>query len=75
MSSRTSHRNGSKQSPRPRFRRKARKKVPTRGRRFSAEQHAEALSLIAAKVEREKVAKKLGCSTESLRRWYNEAKR
>jgi len=49
--------------------------VPTRGRRFSAEQHAKALSLIAANVEREKIATQVGCSTESLRRWYNEAKR
>lgn len=26
-------------------------------------------------MEREKIAKEVGCSTESLRRWYNEAKR
>jgi len=36
---------------------------------------AKALTLIAAKMEREKIAAEIGCSTESLRRWYNEAKR
>jgi len=49
--------------------------VPARARRFSEAQHAKALTLIAAKMEREKIAAEIGCSTESLRRWYNEAKR
>jgi len=72
MSSRTSHSNGSQKSTRPR--RGARQRVPARSRRFSAEQHAEALSLIAAGMERDKIAAKVGCTTESLRRWYNDAK-
>jgi hypothetical protein len=49
--------------------------VSARGRRFSAKEHAHALSLIAAGMKRDEVATSVGCSTESLRRWYNEAKR
>ena len=73
MSSRSPRSNDSQQSPRRR-RKRSRKRVPARGRRFSEAQHAKALTLIAAKMEREKIAAEVGCSTESLRRWYNEAK-
>lgn len=49
--------------------------VAARGRRFSPEAHAHALSLIAAGMKRDEVARSVGCTTESLRRWYHEAKR
>jgi transposase InsO family protein len=49
--------------------------VPARSRRFSPEEHAHALSLIAAGMKRDEVATSVGCTTESLRRWYKEAKR
>ena len=52
-----------------------RKRVPARSRRFSAAQHAQALSLMVAGMEREQVAKTIGCTTESLRRWYAEGKK
>lgn len=52
-----------------------RERVPARSRRFSAEQHAHALSLMVAGMKREQVAKTIGCTTESLRRWYAEAKK
>lgn len=48
--------------------------VPARSHRFSGEKHAHALSLIVAGMKREEVAASVGCTTESLRRWYNEAK-
>ena len=47
--------------------------VPARSHRFTAEQRARALGLIAAGMERVKVAKAVGCSTESLRRWCQAA--
>jgi hypothetical protein len=49
-----------------------RKRVPARSRRFSAAQHAQALSLMLAGMDREQVAKTIGCTTEALRRWYAE---
>lgn len=48
--------------------------MPARSRRFSAAEHARALSLIVAGMERQQVAKTIGCTTESLRRWYAEGK-
>jgi CRP-like cAMP-binding protein len=51
-----------------------RARVPARSRRFSAEQHAHALSLMVAGMKREQVAKTIGCTTESLRRRYADAK-
>lgn len=77
MSSRTSHSNGSRKSTRPSRRNGARPRaaVPARSRRFSPEEHAHALSLIAAGMKRDEVATAVGCTTESLRRWYKEAKR
>lgn len=77
MSSRTSHSNGSRKSTRPSRRAGARKRasVPARSRRFSPEEHAHALSLIAAGMKRDEVATSVGCTTESLRRRYKEAKR
>lgn len=71
--SQSSHSNGSSQSQ-PRSKRK-RARVSARGRRFSPEDHARALSLIAAGMKREEVAKTIGCTTESLRRWYQEGTR
>ena len=73
ISSHSSHkRNGVSKS---RSRRGKRARVPARGRRYSPAEHARALSLILTGMEREQVAKKIGCSTESLRRWYVEGKK
>jgi putative transposase len=52
-----------------------RKRVPARSRRFSPAEHARALSLILDGIEREQIAKTIGCTTESLRRWYAEGKK
>jgi transposase InsO family protein len=49
--------------------------VPARSRRFSTAEQARALSLILAGMQRQQVAKTIGCTTESLRRWYKEGKR
>ena len=54
---------------------RARARVPARSRRFSAAEHARALSLIVAGMERQQVAKTIGCTTESLRRWYADGKK
>jgi transposase InsO family protein/transposase-like protein len=43
------------------------------GRRFTEEQRQQALALIAAGMGRSDVAKKIGTTTESLRRWVQEA--
>ena len=56
-------------------RRSKRKRVPLRSRRFSPAEHARALSLMVAGMNREQVAKTIGCTTESLRRWYAEGKK
>lgn len=53
--------------------RNRRSKVTRRGRRFSADQRELALTLIAAGMAREKIAAKIGTTTESLRRWKREA--
>lgn len=45
-----------------------------RTKRFTPEQHEHALTLIVGGMAREAVAAKVGCTTESLRRWYNAAK-
>ena len=66
MSNRSS-RNGSRKS--------TSSTVPARSHRFSPEEHAHALSLIVAGMKRDEVSTSVGCTTESLRRWYNEAKR
>ncbi len=58
-----------------RSRRGKRARVPARSRRFSVEEQARALSLIVAGMKREQVAKTIGCTTESLRRWYAEGKK
>jgi putative transposase len=49
--------------------------VPARSRRFSTADQARALSLILAGMKRQEVAKTIGCTTESLRRWYIEGKK
>lgn len=54
---------------------KSTRSVPARGRKFSAEEHAHALRLIVAGMKRDEVAASVGCTTESLRRWYVAAKR
>lgn len=51
------------------------RQVPARSRRFSPAEQARALSLIVAGMKREQVATTIGCTTESLRRWYKEGKR
>lgn len=46
-----------------------------RGRRFAPDEHEEALKLIVADtLTRMQIAKTIGTTTESLRRWYNDAK-
>ena len=45
-----------------------------RGRRFTPEEHAEALRLIVGGMGRDAVASHIGCTTESLRRWHEGAK-
>jgi len=71
MSSRTSHSNGSQNTGRSRRNgARPRAAVPARSRRFSPEEQAHALSLIAAGMKRDEVATSVGCTTESLRRWY-----
>src|SRR5262245_10381630 len=44
-----------------------------RGRRFTPDEKAEALRLIVGGMKREAVAKHVGTSTQSLRRWYKAA--
>src|SRR5207249_12295981 len=77
MRSRTLNSNGSDTSTRVTRRHRARqhKAVPARSRRFSAAEHAAARSPITAGMKRDDAATAVGCTTESLRRWYNEAKR
>ena len=73
---------GSSRSPRSRVvrsraeapRRAPAPRVELRGRRFTPEQHTEALRLIVGGMAREAVAAHIGCTTESLRRWYDGAK-
>jgi transposase len=48
--------------------------VPARSGRFSTAEQARALSLILAGMQRQQVAKTIGCTTESLRRWYAAGK-
>lgn len=75
INSHSSRSNGvSKSSPQKRKGR-GRARVPARSRRFSAAEHARALSLIVAGMERQQVAKTIGCTTESLRRWYADGKK
>lgn len=51
---------------------KSRQPTPAKSNRFSAEQHAEALKLVAdGKKTRIEIADSIGCTTESLRRWIN----
>ena len=49
------------------------KRLPARGRRFTAGQVTQALMLIAAGMKREEVAESIGTTTESLRRWRARA--
>lgn len=52
----------------------AKKPKGLQGRRFTEEQHKQALTLIAGGMERGEVAKAMGTTTESLRRWVAEAR-
>lgn len=52
---------------------KGRKKTPLRGRRFTEEQRSQALSLVDAGMARAQIAKTIGCTVESLRRWVKRA--
>ena len=65
---------GKTKSP-PKRKRTQRKKVSARGRRFSNDQKELALTLMVAGMEREKIAKRIGTTTESLRRWKKKAER
>ena len=75
--SRSPSSSSSRSRPRVRRRRAARQarafSRDPRGRRFTPEQHAEALRLIAGGMEREAVAEHIGTTTESLRRWVQGA--
>jgi transposase InsO family protein len=55
-------------------RRAAATKPDPHGRRFTRDDHAEALKLIARGLLRKDVATAIGCTTEALRHWYNDAK-
>jgi hypothetical protein len=65
MSSRTSHSDSFQKSTRRSRRNGARRRaaVAARSRRFSPEEHAHALSLIAAGMKRDEVASSVGCTT------------
>ena len=75
ISSHSSRSNGVSKSRARKGKSRGRAHVPARSRRFSAAEHARALSLIVAGMERQQVAKTIGCTTESLRRWYVEGKK
>lgn len=53
---------------------KARARTGLQGRRFTEGQRRQALTLVAGGMERGAVAKSVGTTTESLRRWVHEAK-
>jgi putative transposase len=65
-----------KQAGKPRGRSKKQTGKPQgpQGRRFTDDQRKQALVLIAGGMERGEVAKAVGTTTESLRRWVQEAK-
>lgn len=48
---------------------------PLKGKRFAAEQKEHALRLVVSGMRRERVAKVIGTTTESIRRWVKEAER
>jgi len=52
-----------------------RREEPAKGRRFTPEQREHALRLIVSGMRRAQVASVIGTTTESLRRWTQEAKR
>jgi Transposase len=51
-----------------------RQRVAARARRFTEEQRTRALGLLASGMTREKAAKAVGTTTESLRVWSNRAR-
>ena len=75
ISSHSSRSNGVSKSSSRKGKSRRRACVPARSRRFSTAEQARALSLILAGMQRQKVAKTIGCTTESLRRWYVEGKK
>ncbi len=75
ISSHSSRNSGVSKSSAAKRKRRGNARVPARSRRFSAAEHARALSLIVAGMERQQVAKTIGCTTESLRRWYADGKK
>ena len=75
ISSHSSRNNGVSKSSSRKSKSHKRAHVPARSRRFSTAEQARALSLILAGMKRKEVAKTVGCTTESLRRWYVEGKR
>lgn len=48
-------------------------RAPAKGRRFTAEQRAHALSLVASGMKRVEIASVMGTTVESVRRWVNAA--
>lgn len=75
ISSRSSRSNGVSKSGSANGKARGRTRVPARQRRFSAAEHARALSMIVAGMQRQKIADAIGCTTESLRKWYVAAKK
>jgi len=59
---------GAKKAPR-----EARAAQPQKGKRFSPEQRQHALVLVASGMKRTEIAKVIGTTTESIRRWVNAA--
>jgi putative transposase len=51
-----------------------RRSVGAQGRRFTGEERGRALELIVSGLDRSAIAKATGCTAESLRRWFNQAK-
>ena len=51
-----------------------RRSVGAQGRRFTGEERGRAIELIVSGLDRSAIAKATGCTAESLRRWFNQAK-
>lgn len=54
--------------------RKQREKQPAKARRFTAEEHAEAVRRVVKGDKRLDIAEAVGCTTEAIRKWVNDAR-
>ena len=73
ISSHSSRSNGVSKSTTRKSKRRGRARVPARSRRFSAAEHARALSLIVAGMERQQVADTIGLYREPIpQEFWNE---